>query len=128
MSNQSMTKRSATKRLPSICVDENLSPAVADQFRKAGFRVLEVTKHPGLRGRDERNFIDDLLQQNAVFVTGDAEFVEELVAQPRRHAGVVLVEQTSPPQEKESFSLMAAYGIVGRCVDSARAFAGRIAY
>ena len=123
-----MTKRSATKRLPSICVDENLSPAVADQFRKAGFRVFEVAKHPRLRGRDERDFIGDLLQQNAVFVTGDAEFVEELAEQQERHAGIVFVEQTSPPREKEWFSLTAAYGIIGRCVDSPRAFAGRIAY
>ena len=123
-----MAKRSPIHRLPQICIDENLSPSVADQFRKAGFRVLEVAKHPGLRGRDERDFIVDLLGLNAVFVTGDAEFVEEVLDQTTRHAGIVFVEQTSSPRDKEWFSLTAAYGIIGRCADGPRAFHGRIAY
>jgi predicted nuclease of predicted toxin-antitoxin system len=116
------------RRLPSICIDENLSPAVGDVFRKEGFRVLEVSRHPGLRGRDERDFIDDLRRQNAVFVTGDAQFVEEIVDRPRRHAGIVFVEQVSPSGEKEWFCRFAAYGIIGRCEGSPRAFADRIAY
>ena len=123
-----MAKRSATKRLPSICIDENLSPAVGDVFRKEGFRVLVISRHRGLRGRDEREFIGELRQQNAVFVTGDAEFVEEIVDRPIRHAGIVFVDQTSTPRAKEWFCLLAAYGIIGRCDESPRAFAGRIAY
>ena len=109
-------------------MDENLSSAVADRFRNAGFRVLEVTKHPGLRGRDEREFIGELLRMNAVFVTGDAAFVEELEAKPRRHAGIVFIEQMASPLEKEWFSVTAAHGIIGRCADGHRAFHGRIAY
>lgn len=123
-----MTKRSASRRLPSICIDENLSPEVADQFRAAGFRVIEVSKHPGLRGRDERDFLGELLRENAVFVTGDAEFVRELVDRPRRHPGIVFIEQGSSAKDKAWFSLTAAYGIVGRCDESPHAFAGRIAY
>jgi predicted nuclease of predicted toxin-antitoxin system len=123
-----MAKRSVTKRLPSICIDENLSPALGDVFRREGFRVLEVSKHPGLRGRDERDFIDDLRQQNAVFVTGDAEFVGEIIDQRRRHAGIVFVAQASTAEAKEWFCLFAAYGIIGRCDESPRAFTDRIAY
>ena len=116
------------KRLPSICIDENLSSDVADQFRSAGFRVFEVSKHLGLRGRDEHEFIHDLLSQNAVFVTADAKFVGEVVDHPIPHAGIVFVEQTASPQDKEWFSSFAAQGIIGRCVNSPRAFAGRIVY
>src|SRR5262245_41748401 len=123
-----MAKRTGTKRLPSICIDENLSPALGDVFRKEGFRVLEVSKHPRLRGRDERDFIDELRQENTVFVTGDAEFVEEIVDQRRRHGGIVFVEQAATAQQKEWFCLFAAYGIIGRCDESPRAFADRIAY
>jgi hypothetical protein len=123
-----MTTRSASRRLPSICIDENLSPEVANQFRSAGFRVIEVAKHPGLRGRDERDFLGDLLRENAVFVTGDAEFVRELVNRPRRHPGIVFVEQSFSAEDKASYCLTVAYGIIGRCDESPHAFAGRIVY
>ncbi len=123
-----MTKKPHTRPLPSICIDENLSPAVADEFRNFGYRVFEVAKHPKLRGRDERDFLPELVRENAVFVTGDAEFVSEVIEAPRRHPGMVFIEQSFSSEEKRDFARFAADGIFGRCSDGPRAFAGRIAY
>ncbi len=123
-----MTKRKVSRRPPSICIDENLSPEVAEEFRTAGFRVIEAAKHSGLRGRDERDFLSELLRDNAVFVTGDAEFVREIVDRPRRHPGIVFVEQHFSAESKTSYCQTVAYGIIGRCDESPHAFGGRIVY
>lgn len=123
-----MPKRPHTRPLPSICIDENLSPAVADEFRAFGYRVFEAAKHPRLRGRDERDFLPDLLRENAVFVTGDAEFVSEVIESPRPHPGIVLIDQRFSSEQKTDFARFAADGIFGRCADGPRAFAGRVAY
>ena len=114
--------------LPAICIDENLSTGVADNFREAGYRVVEVSKHPGMRGRDERSFLSALSRDNSVFVTGDTEFVNELVDSRRRHAGVVYIPQPLDADEKELLAYLAAHFIMGRCAESPRAFRERILY
>lgn len=116
------------RRLPAICIDENLSPVVANAYRDAGYRVIEVAKHPRMRGKDERSFMSDLSRDNAVFVTGDTAFVNELANTRRRHAGVVYVSQTLLASEKELLASVTAYFIMWRCSESPRAFRERILY
>jgi hypothetical protein len=116
------------RRLPAICIDENLSPQIAGVFRDIGFRVIEIAKHPRLRGEDERAFIGELYRDNTVFVTGDLEFVNELADHRRRHAGAVYIPQDLPGDDKAWVAFAAAYAIIGRCTEDRHAFRGLIFY
>jgi hypothetical protein len=114
--------------LPAVCIDENLSPLLATVFREVGYRVYEAAKDPRLHARDEREFLSELYSRNAIFVTADTTFVNELVDAPRRHAGIVYIPQGLLADEKDLLAFMAAHFVLGRCAESSLAFRGRIFY
>jgi hypothetical protein len=53
------------------------------------FRILLASKSKRFRGRDERDYIQELRAENIAFVTQDGEFVEAVISDGVRHAGIV---------------------------------------
>ncbi len=86
--------------LPTICVDQHIAPSVADAFRSY-FRVIEVSKSGKFRGRDERDFLPALYRENAVFVTSDEPFADEVVDTGTSHAGIIFIPAAWTADEKQ---------------------------
>ena len=106
--------RRTLNRLPAICVDEHITPAVASVFRTT-FRVIEAGKDRRFRGRDERDFIMDLYRANAVFVTSDRVFADEFAKQRRQHAGAALIPTTYDSNDRILLAQIVRGVIRARC-------------
>ena len=115
------------RRLPSICVDEHLEPAVAAAFRPE-FRVIEIAKTWRLRGREEREFVPELYRENAVFVTSDGDFVNDAVDGGVRHAGIIYVPSKMTSDEKVYFAEIVGGFVRGGCVSSPHVFRECVLY
>jgi hypothetical protein len=96
----------AKRKLPSICLDEHLPPYVKACFRAEGFRVVRASESR-YKGRDERDYLDEMYSTNEVFVTAD--FVDDLVESGiKRHAGVVWIPTQVDEEQRTGFSELAA--------------------
>jgi len=119
--------RRGRRKLPAVCVDEHLPPAVAKVFRPL-FRTFEASRDTRFKGRDERAYIAELYRQNAIFVTSDSAYVEELAGARTRHAGLLYIPQRFLDEEKLLLASMAANFIAGACFQSPFAFRNHILY
>jgi hypothetical protein len=115
------------RRLPVICIDENLGPAVAAAFRPE-FRVVEIAKTSRFKGREEREYLAELYRENAVFVTSDGDFVNDAVERDLRHAGIVYVPSKMTHDEKVYFAEVVGGFIRGGSVSSPHVFRGCVLY
>jgi len=115
-------------KLPSICVDEHVSPEVASVFKRI-FRTIEASRWRKVKGRDERDYFRQLFAANTVFVTSDIEFSRYISDKRIKHAGVVYLPNRLEPGEKLTFAEIAAVFIRGGCRrNSSRAFNRCILY
>jgi hypothetical protein len=78
------------KDFPTLCLDQHIEADLAAAFRSY-FRVLEVSKSRKYRGRDEKEFLPELYIENAVFVTSDEAFVDYVLDNHIKHAGLVYI-------------------------------------
>ena len=81
-------------------------------------RTEEAARRKDLRGRDEHEYIAELYSQNTVFVTSDAEFVEDVRASKTKHAGIIYVPNRLTIAEQEDFVEIAAVFVRGSCKSS----------
>ena len=117
-----------TKRnLPAICLDEHISPAIAAVFARV-FRIVRANRDRRFKGRDERSYIGLLYAENAMFVTSDQKFLEELAASSRRHAGALYIPKQFLDDEKVVLAEMASGYIQGACIESRSALRKQILY
>ena len=79
------------EKLPTIFLDEHIAICLAEEFRVRGFRTIRIGLHARLRGRDERDFISELYQENGVFVTSDVAALDDFESPAVRHGGLVFV-------------------------------------
>lgn len=119
--------RHKSKNHPTICVDEHLSPQVTASFRRI-MPTIHAGKHHKYRGRDERDYLEDMYSKNIVFATSDMEFVGDIYYSRTRHAGIVYLPVHMSEDEKRFFAEVAATYILGGTKDSAFAFRGYILY
>ncbi len=82
---------SRRKGLPSIYIDEHVSPAVAAEFRVHGYRTVEIARAKLFKGRDEEDYIGELARHNGIFVTSDGDFVDNVYDNRKTHTGIVLI-------------------------------------
>ena len=122
----SMAKR-RTKNGPGICVDEHIVTAIAEIFRLS-FSVIEAGKSSEFRGRDERDYLQTLYERNLIFVTSDAEFVNEVIDSDLRHAGIVYIPPNMELGQKLYFADIARVWIGGGTRDAMYAFRGNTLY
>ena len=116
--------RKRGRKAPTICIEEHFSPAIKSIFQEAGFRVLRFGE-TAYRGLDERDYLDAMYAQNEVFVTGDQEFITEVVKSGgTRHAGIVWIPSSLTQEEQETITSVAA-GFVKVRVDDAGPLAMR---
>ena len=83
----------ATKKLPPIYLDEDLSPEVAKAFREEGFRVVETQRSRRFAGTDEMDYLPELRRDRAVFVTTDQQHVDRIRAGRHKHPGIVFLDR-----------------------------------
>ncbi len=84
-----MTKRKKTPR-PTILADEHVFPPVIEAVESLGwFKVLRAARDHRFRGRNEWDYIGELRSLNIIFLTQDNEFVQHVVTDQVRHAGIV---------------------------------------
>ena len=119
--------RKSRKKLPSMCVDEHMDPKVAAAFRET-FRTLEVSRTHRLRGREESDYIDELYRENAIFVTSDAEFVNNAVEHGLKHAGIIFIPESMTISEKVLFAEIVGGFVRGGCSGSPFSFRGSVLY
>jgi hypothetical protein len=99
------------RKLPSICLDEHIRPELKAIFRDDGFRVFRANESR-YRGRDERDYLDEMYARNEVFVTSDGDFVNDLVeSRVKRHAGVVWMPEQLDKEQQDGFAELAASSI-----------------
>ena len=115
------------RRLPSVCVDEHISPEVAVAFRQV-LQTVEASKLRELKGRDERDYIRELRAQNTVFATSDVAFVEHIRRHNIRHAGIIYIPNRMTGTEKLTFAEIAAAFVLGGSRSSSVAFHNCILY
>jgi hypothetical protein len=120
-----MTKK--RRRLPSVYVDEHMDRAVAKVFRYS-FRTVEVSRDRKLQGRDERDYLQDLYRDNAIFVTSDIRFSREMLERDVKHAGIVYIPDQMAPDEKVIFAWIAREYIEWRCDEGPFAMRRQVIY
>ena len=121
-----MSQKKSTK-LPSVYIDENIVPGVADSFR-SDFRTVEISRNSRFKGRNESDYIDELYSDNGIFVTSDAIFVNYLQNNKIKHAGVILIPEQMTASEKIFFAEIVGGFIKGGCISSQFTFRNFIFY
>jgi hypothetical protein len=117
-----------TGRKPSIYIDEHFHPAVKEVFGEAGFRTVAVARDSRYAGKDERDYIELMYGRNEILVTGDAEFVQWVLDNRPKHAGIVFVPQTIASDEKLMLASMAAAVILATVRDARFQMRGTVLY
>src|SRR5829696_992157 len=95
----------AKRALPQLYCDENIKPAVVETFREQGFKCLLIAKTRQYVGRDEKDYIQEIYAEGKLFLTGDVEFVNYVLINNIRHAGIL---QIHPSWDNETAGSMAA--------------------
>jgi len=81
-----------SKKKPIVAYfDEHIRPSVVNSFREQRIKCLLISKTRKYAGVDEREYIQQIRAEGAFFVTGDAEFVKDVIRQKIKHAGIVLI-------------------------------------
>ena len=119
--------RKRSNRLPTILADEHVHPNVA-----AALRLSLGTKEAGqlwrFRGRDERDYVQELYRENVVFATSDRIFANEVAGSKTKHAGIIYLPNRSTDHDLEVFAEVAGIFIKGGCHTSPYAFRNCVLY
>jgi hypothetical protein len=91
--------------------DEHIHPSVINAFKDQGYKCILISKTRQYAGVDERKYIQHIRAEGAFFVTGDIEFIEDVIQQKIKHAGIILI----PTRWEDDVLGFAAAGIAG-CV------------
>ena len=81
----------AKKYLPQIYFDEHIKPGVIETFKDEGFRCLLISNTRKYKGRDEKDYIEEIYSEGRVFVTSDLEFADYVLEHKMKHAGILLI-------------------------------------
>ncbi len=119
--------RKKSSKLPSIYLDENVSPKVETAFKPV-FRTFQISHHKKFKGKDEKDYIAELYSANGIFVTSDAEFVEYVQDNNIKHAGIILLPEQMTQEEKTLFAEIVGGYIKGGCDSSLFTFRNFIFY
>jgi hypothetical protein len=85
-------KMTAARRpLPTMYLDEHINSKLLWVFRQQKFRAVLISRTAKYSGRDEKDYIGRIKSEGAVFCTMDIEFVEYVVQNRIKHAGIVLL-------------------------------------
>jgi hypothetical protein len=120
-------RRKHPNRLPKVLVDEHIHPGVVAAFRLK-LETSEASRLWRFRGRDERDYVKELYEENVVFATSDRIFVNEIAGAKAKHAGIVYIPNNSKDHDLEIFAVVAAIFIKGGCSTSPYAFRNCILY
>ena len=112
-----MSKAKRQRSLPSIYLDQHIDRTVADAFRPI-FRTIEVSQSAHFRGRDEHDFLPELSRENAIFVTSDEEFIDDVLNDEIPHTGIVFIPSQMDLDEKVLFAVIVGGFIQGACSES----------
>jgi hypothetical protein len=96
-----------------IYLDEHVPAEIKAPFQEMKLRTLEIAKTRKYAGRDELDYIHELLSENAIFVTSDLEFIKRVVERDVKHAGIVHIPEDEDKEEKIAFAWVAAGVIRG---------------
>jgi len=110
-----------------VLTDEHVHPNVTAAFGLQ-LRTVEASRVWRFRGRDERDYLQELYKDNVVFATSDRVFVNEVLGTPRKHAGIVYLPNESSGHDLEIFAEVASIFIAGGCRSSPRAFHNCVLY
>ena len=77
------------KTLPQLYVDEHIKPIVIETLEECGFKCIRISKTKKYAGRDEKDYVQEIYAEGRVFVTSDMQFVEYVIANNIKHAGIV---------------------------------------
>jgi hypothetical protein len=92
------------RRRVTLYLDEHIAPETKEILNDADYRAIRINESP-YRGQDERSFIGELRSQDAVLLTSDIEFVDEVVRERIRHGGIWLI---NPALERDERVMLAA--------------------
>jgi hypothetical protein len=97
---------------PMILADEHVNPGVIKAVEDLGwFKVLRASHDRRFRGRDEWEYVGELRSLNIVLLTQDSEFVQHVVADQVRHAGIIWLP-TGWDVEELASAVAAACGLL----------------
>src|SRR5947209_4054412 len=105
--------RNRHKKGINVYLDEHVPSEIKNTFQEMKLRTLEISKTKKYAGRDEFDYINELLSENAVFVTSDFEFIKRILDQNVKHAGIVYIPKDTDREEKNAFAWIAAAVIRG---------------
>jgi hypothetical protein len=100
-----------------IYLDEHLPSEIKIPFQEMKLRTLEISKTKKYAGRNEFDYIHELFSENAVFATSDLEFVEGILDQNTKHAGIVYIPKDMARDDKITF-VWAAAGFIRGLTDN----------
>ena len=121
-----MTKKKS-RELPAIFIDENIIPDVIIAFRP-NFRTFEISHQNKFKGKDEKDYIAELYASNGIFITSDAKFVNYVLDNGIKHAGIVLIPEQMTNSEKSFFADIVCGFIKGGCSSSPFTFRNFVFY
>ena len=109
--------RNRCKKGINIYLDEHLMSEIKIPFQEMRLRTIEISKTKKYAGRNENDYINELFSENAVFITSDLEFVERILDQSTKHAGIVYIPKEMDKEEKITFAWAAA-GLIRGLTDT----------
>ena len=89
----------AMKKIKTYYLDANCS-YLSSYLRKQGSRVIETSRSRKFWHRDEREYLSDINKENAIFITQDTEFIQDLVTDRTAHSGVIYVDNKMDLQKR----------------------------
>lgn len=123
-----LTAPKKARKLPTICLDEHAHPGIGVVMRR-NFHVIETAHSDRFKGRDEADYIAELYRENAIFLTSDGAFVNEVLDNNIRHAGPIFVPTQMTPGEKTLYADILGRFILGACRATSRlTFQGTVFY
>lgn len=90
------------KKLKTYYLDANCS-YLSSYLRMQGLRVIETSKSRKFWHIDEREYLRDIKKENAIFITQDSEFIEDIATDRTAHSGVVYVDNKMELQKRVDY-------------------------
>jgi|GEM_PF-5392741 len=99
----------ASKFNCTIYFDEHIHLETVEAFKMMGFRCVAIARTTKYAGREERDYINEIAAEGALFLTADKKFVDDIVARGTHDVGIILV----PTGWEDSTLSFAAAGLAG---------------
>ena len=101
-----MASNSQKRLHPPVLVDEHIHPGVR-QALALHMRVTDASTTWKFRGKDEREYIQELYLSNTAFATSDRIFVNEILHAGTKHGGIIYVPNKLASHDLEVFAEVA---------------------